>query len=248
MFMRFVHMRVKTEFLPVIRKIYDEEVIPQLQKMEGCLFACLVRSEQQLDEGISLTLWDSAEHAETYVKSGIYNMLLNKLQPYFSDASEWKVQLSKDLTLEYQLIRDEPIVKSYASLAQSEEKLPEDMMFLRILSHKIRPGKMDEFKKIYLEDIMPTLKSVKGCRYAYLTTGIEDKDEAISITIWNNKQDADAYEKGGVYNSLVQKVKHTFSDIYQWKMALEQDKSRRMVTSNDLSVKYYSVLSVKGFR
>lgn len=248
MYMRLFQVRVKPDFLPVIRKIYDDEVIPQLQKMQGCLFACLIRSEKQLDEAISLTLWDSEEHAETYVKSGIFKMLVNKVQPYFSDSSEWKVQLSKDLKLEYQPIPDEPVVKSYATLAQSEEKLPEDMMYLRILSLKIQPGKMDEFKKIYTEDSIPTLKSVKGCRYAYLTTGVEDKEEAISITIWNNKHDADAYEKGGVFNSLLQKAKHTLSDLYQWKMALERDKSHRMVTSKDLSVKYYSVLSVKGFR
>ena len=207
MFMRLFQVKVKIDFLPVIRKIYDNEVIPQLQKMDGCLFACLIRSEKQPDEAISLTLWDSEDHAESYVKSGMFQMLVNKIQPYFSNSSEWKVQLSKDLKVEYQPIPDEPIVKSYTSLAQSEEKLPEDMMYLRILSHKIQPGKMNEFHKIYTEDIIPVLKSVKGCRYAYLTTGVEDKEEAISITIWNNKQDA--YESGGVFNALLKKVKHT---------------------------------------
>ena len=248
MYMRLFQVRVRMNFIPVIRKIYDDEIIPQLQKMQGCLFACLIRSEKQPDEGISLTLWDSEEHAESYVKSGMFQMLVSKLQPYFSDSSEWKVQLSKDLKLEYQPIPDEPVVKSYASLAQSEEKLPEDMMYLRILSLKIQPGKMGDFKKIYLEEIIPALKAVKGCRYAYLTTGVEDKEEAISITIWNSKQDADAYEKDGLFNSLLQRVKHTLSDLYQWKMALEKDKNRRMVTSKDLSVKYYNILSVKGFQ
>ena len=107
---------------------------------------------------------------------------------------------------------------------------------------------MKEFQKIYTEEVIPALKSVKGCRYAYLTTGVEDKEEAVSITIWDSKQAADDYEKSGIFNSLLKKGKHTYSDLYQWKMSLEREKNRRMVTSKDLSVKYYSVLSVKGFK
>lgn len=248
MYMRLVQAKIRPNALPIIRKIYDEKIIPQLKKMKGCLFACLVRGEHQPDEAISLTLWDSEQNAEDYVKSGMFQMLLGEIKPYFSDSSEWKVQLSKDLKLEYQPVPEEEVVRSYESLAQSEDKLPEHMMYLRIVSLRILPGKMEEFKKIYTEQIIPALKSVKGCRYAYLTTGVEDKEEAISITIWDSKQDADEYEKSGVFKSLLKKGKHTYSDLYQWKMSLEKEKSRHMVTSKDVSVKYYSVLSVKGFK
>jgi len=214
MFMRLVQAKMRPDTLPIIRQIYDEKIIPQLQKMKGCLFACLIRSECQS----------------------------------FSDSSEWKVQLSKDLKLEYQAVPDEPVIKSYAALAHSEEKLPDQMMYLRIVSLKIQPGKMEDFKNIYMKEILPVLRSVKGCRYAYLTTGAENKNEAISITIWDSKEDADAYEQGGIFKELLEKAKPTYSDLYQWKMALERNKSRHMITSDDVSVRYFSVLSVKGFQ
>jgi heme-degrading monooxygenase HmoA len=178
----------------------------------------------------------------------MFQSLLNEVKPYFSDSSEWKVQLSKDLKLEYQSIPEEPVIKSYATLAHSQEKLPDKMMYLRVVSHKIQTGKMEKFKEIYSNEILPTLRSVKGCRYAYLTMGGEDKNEAISITIWDSKQDADAYEKSGVFRELLEKARPTYSELYQWKMALEQNKKRHMITSDDVSVKYYSVLSVKGFQ
>jgi quinol monooxygenase YgiN len=246
--MRLVHANYKPDSLPAIKKAYDEKIIPTLQKMRGCLFACLIRSEVNANEGISMTLWDSQENAETYVKSGAFLSSLDEIRPYLSDSSEWKVQLTRDLKVEYQPVPEEPSVKAYSGLVDSGESLPSGPMFLRILSLKIKTGRMEEFRRIYLEEVLPVLKTIEGCRYATLTTSVEDKDESISVTIWDNRTALDKYEGEGAYTRLLDKVKHTLSDLFQWKMALEKDEQWQVMTSDDASVKYYSVLSSKGFK
>jgi quinol monooxygenase YgiN len=248
MYMRLVQAKYQPASLSIIRKIYDDKIIPQLQKMNGCLFACLIKSENDPDEGISLTLWDSQENAESYVKSGAFQALLDEVKPYLSDSSEWKVQLSKDLKVEYQPVQEEPVIKSYYTVMASSQESPSDQtMYMRILSLNIQNGKMEQFQKIYQKEIFPVLSEVKGCRYAYLTTSVENQNEAISITIWENREDAETYEKE-VFNHLLNKAKDTLSELYQWKMALEQDKNWSVMTSDDVSIKYYNLVSGKGFK
>lgn len=250
--MRFVHLKIKPETLSKFQQHYDENIIPRLQKMPGSLYAGLMQSEQHRDECVSMTLWDSRTHAEAYEKSGLYKELLSESQPYLSDSSVWKIQLSKELKLEYQPVPEEPTVKSYALLAKKDSKIlaqeKTPMMYLRIVSVKIKPGKIDEFKQIYEEEIIPVLSTVKGCRYAYLTGSIEEKNEAISVTIWDSKEDADDYERSGLFDELTNKLKHTFGELYQWKMALEKEGSGQAVTSEDLAVDYYNIVTGKSFQ
>ena len=248
MYMRLVQARFIPASLSIIKKIYDDKIIPQLQHMSGCMFAGLVISETEPDLGISLTLWDSEENAESYVKSGTFQTLLDEIRPYFSDSSEWKVQLTRDLKVEYQPVREEPVIKSYRTLMESTTESPTgEAMFLRVLSLNIKPGKMEEFEKIYAHDILPALKQVPGCKYAYLTTSVENGNEAISMTIWDSKESAAQYEKDS-FKNLLARAKHTLSDLYQWKMSLEQEEKWQITTSDDLSVKFYNVVSGVGFK
>jgi heme-degrading monooxygenase HmoA len=106
---------------------------------------------------------------------------------------------------------------------------------------------MDEFKKLYADIIIPTLKKTPGCQYAYLTESMQEENQIISLTIWDSKEDADRYEKSGRFKELVEKVKHTFSELYQWKMALEKETGKKAKTSEDLEVSRYSVVTGKSF-
>jgi len=248
MYMRLVHARYRPYALPMIRKIYDEKIIPQLKEMKGCLYACLIKNEDDSDEGLSLTLWDSKENAESYVQSGLFQSLHAEIKPYLADTSEWKVQLSKDLKIEYEKPEEESVVKSYNPLAQSSDDIPSKMLYLRLLSLKFQPEKIDEFKKIYIEEIVPNLRAVKGCQFAYLTMSTEKDDEAISLTVWDSKADADTYERSGKFKELLKKMEHTLSDLYQWKMSLDKAEDWRLHTSDDMEVKYYSVVTGKSFR
>jgi len=241
--MRLVQARYIPASLSIIRKIYDENIIPELKKMRGCLFACLIQSEIQPDEGISLTLWDSQENAESYVKSGVFQTLFGELMPYLSNSSEWKVELTKDLKVEYKPVPEEPVIKSYRTLIESsKEIIDSDVMYMRLVSANIQPGKFEEFQEIYRTEILPVLEKVEGCRYTYLTSSAENPNEAISITIWNNREAAEKYEKEA-FVDLLEKAQPTLSNLYQWKMSLEQDENWQVKTSDDISVKYYNVVA-----
>jgi quinol monooxygenase YgiN len=185
MFMRLVQVKVKPETLAAIPKLYNERIIPVLRQTPGCLFAGLIRSNDRPEESISLTLWDTPEHAEEYERSGLFQKLLHDAKPYLADASEWRIQLSKDLTLEYAPVQEEPVVKSYNVAASSgdPELTPEHtpQMFVRIVSARLQPGKTEEFARLYAGEILPTLRRVPGCRYAFLTEGIENEVLSISI-------------------------------------------------------------------
>jgi len=252
MYLRLVHAKYKPESLSKIRQIYDEIVIPRLQKLPGCLFVCLIRDEIHRDEGISMTLWDSLAHAESYEQSGVFQELLDKIKPYLADSSEWKVQLSKDLKIEYKPVPEELVVKSYRPVTKINTKVSfkkrTPSMYLRLFSIKIKPEKIEELKKIYTEEIIPALRTIKGCRYAYLTESIEDNNEAISITVWDNKKDAENYEKSELFNKLLEKTKHLFAELYQWKMTLEKEVRGHAVTSEDTKVNFYSVITGKIFQ
>ena len=249
--MRLVQAKYKPDSLLKIRQVCDESIIPRLQTIPGCLCVCLIKSEVVRDEGISLTLWDSKEHAEEYERSGVFQELLGKVKPHLSDSSEWKIQLSKDLQLEYTPVPEEPVVTSYSSLAQAQGTIPDhkrtSMMYLRILSIKVKPGKMAEFRKLYIEEIIPTLHDVEGCRYAFLMENIEDKNEAISVTIWDSKRDADEYVSNMIFDTLRNKVEHTFADLYQWNAALRMEYSGHVVTSEDPRVQTYNVVTGRSF-
>jgi len=122
--------------------------------MKGCLFACLIKSELDADEGLSLTLWDTRKMPKTTSAAEMFQVNMQEITPYLQVSNEWKAQLSKDMSVEYNRYRG-PVVTSYRTMAQFEEKLPMDMMYLRLLSLKIQPGKMDEFVNIYQQESCP---------------------------------------------------------------------------------------------
>lgn len=252
MYMRLVQAKSKPGLSLKIQQVYDEKIIPQLRKMPGCLCSCLIQNESHIDEGISMTLWDSQIHAEAYEQSGLFQKLLDEVKPYLSDSSEWKIQLSKELQLEYQPVPDEPVLKAYTSFVQSDSKIVSEselsLMHVRILSLKIKAGKMEEFGKIYEEKILPALRGVKGCQYAFMTKSMQEETEALSVTIWNSKEDAINYESSELFNELLDTSKDTFLELFQWKMGLEKETAKKVVTSEDAQSEFYTIVAGKSFR
>lgn len=252
MYMRFVRMNALPDKVNTLINFYDKAIVPVLQNTKGCRYACLIQGAQREGECISMTLWDSPEDAEEYEKSGRFKQLYDKVRPLTEDSSEWKIELSTDYTLEYKAETSEPVVDSYNVSYMSEETvLPEPKkfspMYVRIFTARVKPDKPDEVKRIYKEEIGPVLRKVKGCKYAFLTQNLQDTNEFFSITIWENKQAADNYEKSGTFDELVGKVQHLFSDMYLWKMKLEEKSGKKAVTSDDVSLGQYTVVAGKNF-
>lgn len=251
MFMRFLQLKLRPDHINDFRIFYENEVTQELRNTTGCLFAGLIKSKPEENEFISLTFWQTLADAENFETAGTFSRLFEKAKPYLSESAEWKLQLSEDMELKYGPVDEEPVIKKYIVAVQNEAdsdfQLSSTNMFVRVLSLIIQNEKLDEFKKLYSEIIIPELKNTKGCRYIFLTESVSVKNEFISVTIWDSKEFADEYETGGKFQSLTEKVKHTFSQFYLWKMSLEKEYGSNLKTSEDFRIESYDVVTGKSF-
>jgi quinol monooxygenase YgiN len=250
MYMRLTQLKVRPDGIPNLGDAYLEHVIPRLQKIPGCRCANLMQNRSHPEVVISLTLWDSAENAESYEQSTEFREIMTGIEPYLAESAEWKIRLSENLELEYAPVVEEPSIASYRIEARSNHDTPPfgmGKMYTRIVSHNVQPDRVDEFKQIYREQILPALHNTEGCSYAYLMQSAKSENELISITIWDSQETAEQYESSGQYQAFLSKLKHTFSKLYQWKMALERDKDLQVKTSDDVSLAHYTVVAGKCF-
>jgi quinol monooxygenase YgiN len=260
MFMRLVQMKVSPDRIREFVAVYERTIIPALRQTPGCLYAGLVQSLEEENDGISITLWDAQDAAFAYERSGKFAELLDASRPFFSDSVEWRVQLSDDLKLELGPVVPELVVKSYAADLPPDRstEIPggeRNSLYLRIVSMKINPERKGEFVEIYHHEIIPALRQVEGCLDAYLAEGVRGDNELLSITIWSGLEQAKSYEATGKFDELKEKVRHTFASLARWKMALDdvplpgvRRVARRAVTSEDVAVRTFSIVVSQAFR
>jgi len=251
MFMRLLRLQINPDFTEDFKKFYQETVSPKLQDIGGCLFASLIKGKHEENEYISLTFWKTQLDAENYEKSGLYQELSDEARPFLFDSNEWKFQLTEDMEIQYQPESDSPTIKKYSVSVQKEAddklKIGNGDIFVRVVSLKIQDVKLEEFKKFYSEIVIPTFKKTKGCIQAFLTQSISEQDDFLSMTIWENKEYAEIYEKEGKYKELIDRVKHTFSHFYLWKMSLEKQYGSKVSSSDDLHIDQYEVVTGRSF-
>jgi quinol monooxygenase YgiN len=259
MFLRLLRVKVNPDKFSGLLKRYVEVVIPGLRAADGCLYAGLVQSLEDPTDGMSLTMWRSPADARKYVESGTYQRLVDATREFFAESSEWTLQLSPDLELEYRPAPSDPVVTGYAAeLSEPEEqgvvRKHTAPMYLRIVSMHVHPDKYDEFVRAFQNEVVPGLRKVDGCQNAYLAAGEKETGEALSITIWDTLQHARVYELSGDFDRLKDKIKHTFSHLAQWKMGLEEstpigaeEGAARAVTSDDVAARTYSIVVGEAF-
>jgi quinol monooxygenase YgiN len=252
MFMRILKLNVDTKFIEEFKVFYEETVEPKLQAVDGCLFASLIKSKPDKDEFVSLTFWKTQQQAENYENSDVFKNLYEQAKKYFSEATdEWKIQLTENMEIQYTHPEDEPEITKYDVAVQNGKDngliKQDESMFFRIVSLKIQPGKMDEFKKLYSEVVIPSFKSAPGCRNAFLTQSINEESDFISISVWDNRESAVAHETSNEYSDMINKVKHTFSKFYLWKMSLEKERGSNFRTTDDMKIDHYDVVTGKSF-
>jgi heme-degrading monooxygenase HmoA len=244
MFMRIVHLRLDPNRLLELRGMYPAVIIAELSHTPGCLYAGLLQSDDHPDAGISLTLWNSAADAESYEKTGAYRRLLDQSRPFLAESPEWTVHMSDDMQLEYSPVEDDPVISRYESSGGADPSVfstpGKGRLFLRILSLNVRGGMLEEFTSLYREEIIPGLRRVPGCRFAFLTGQKNDSHELISVTIWNSKSDAEQYEKDGEFIAMNERVGHTLENSTRWKT--EAQRVERVLGSDDMTVSGYALI------
>jgi len=84
-------------------------------------------------------------------------------------------------------------------------------MIVRLTYLNFLPGKAEQAKKTYNDEVVPVVKKQKGNVDCKLLEPVEKSDDYISMTTWETREDADAYHSSGVYRELVDKVRKDFS-------------------------------------
>lgn len=84
-------------------------------------------------------------------------------------------------------------------------------MIVRLTYFNFSPGKIDELKKFYNDVAIPTVRKQKGNLDCRLLDPVNKKDEHISMTVWDNEEDATAYESTGVYKNLIEQARKFFA-------------------------------------
>lgn len=84
-------------------------------------------------------------------------------------------------------------------------------MYARLTFIKVSADNADQVKRLYNEEVVPVVKSQKGNIGCWLLEPTDANDDFISLTEWISSSDADAYETGGTYRALVDKMKEYYT-------------------------------------
>jgi heme-degrading monooxygenase HmoA len=84
-------------------------------------------------------------------------------------------------------------------------------MFVRLTFLNFLPGKADEAKRIYNSEIVSVVKQQKGNLDCRLLEPVDQTHDYVSMTVWDSKEDADAYQTSGVYAQLVNRVREFYA-------------------------------------
>jgi quinol monooxygenase YgiN len=251
MFMRFIHLRIQPDKLADFEQFYEQRIATAIGEAGGCLFAGLLSNPEHPSECVSLTLWNDPESAANYESSGLYDRLLEEIDPFLWRSNEWRVRLSDDLTLEYEPVHEAPVIEAFPVETESGDAVDigptSPNMYLRIVSGKVKPGKMEAFTEYYENSIIPLLLATDGCRYAYLARGTGDSNEALSVTLWDSQSKASAYEQYGGFRDIIKTIEPYISSVYQWRMTLDSSRKARETSSEDLQIEGYQIVAGESF-
>lgn len=94
LFLRIVAVRVEAGKFEKLRERYNAEVVPALLATPGCRAVFLAEGFRTRSRALSVTIWDSEEHAIRYEMSGAFDQLTGRLREFFSGLYQWKLSLT----------------------------------------------------------------------------------------------------------------------------------------------------------
>jgi len=165
MFLRMVTHIIRAEESERNAQVYADSILSALRSTPGCAFASLLQNTQNAQECISLTIWNSRKESNEYEESGLYRKLVDELRPFFAESTEWKLELSENLSLEYTPVKVEPTVERFDdSVAGSDNisRLKAKPFAAHILEVTVREDQSSAFETKFASDIHPKYEAHKG--------------------------------------------------------------------------------------
>ena len=82
-------------------------------------------------------------------------------------------------------------------------------MFVRMTFTKSDPASAEAARALYNNDeVSGVLERQRGHRFHYLLESVDVAGEGVSVTAWDGREDAEAYEMSGAYEELVAKFRN----------------------------------------
>ena len=75
-------------------------------------------------------------------------------------------------------------------------------MFARSVTMRLKPNAVSEFNKTLEKEVLPLLQKQKGFRDE-LTLVSSNGSEVLGISLWDQKQDAEAYNRAAYYYCVI---------------------------------------------
>ncbi len=251
MYVRLLSLRLEPAFVEKHQEFYQRQVLPTLRASSGFLYASLLHDPGRPGECVSLTVWKDLAGLRSYEHDGKFDELLRESQQYLAESTEWKLELSEDLTLEPKQVPNDPASRCYAVQARSGDYTGPSSgsrsAFLRLVRGTFNRNSVEAVRRIYEEEVIPTLQSVKGCRHACLLGGLDSADELVSLTIWDSEEDIRNYEESASFRNLLARAQPMLSAVCQWKVILEQSHGLHAVTSEDVKIQSYAAVAGTSF-
>jgi quinol monooxygenase YgiN len=110
------------------------------------------------------------------------------------------------------IVRDVKVSAAFYEKVLGRARDPEETMaYVRVGQFKARPDEADELCRIYESEAIPTIRAASGNISAVLLRQHQERDTFLAITIWRTGADAEAYDKSGLAQQMVNKIRHAFA-------------------------------------
>lgn len=220
MYLRLLRIETREDGAAGFQSLYHERILPTLRQTPGCLYAGLLREWPSENDFQSLTLWDSAESARRYEAEGTFGQLVQEAEPFFASSTEWRMRLwlpGGEPPAEDGIHAKTFFVGEEGGAVEIENGTAP---YVRIVNLRVKPERVDEFREIFNQKIIPALRATEGCQGIFLAEGAQDPNSFLSVTVWRSEEDSVRYELSGTFDRLTALIRDTLQSLSRWKVAL----------------------------
>jgi len=246
MFLRMVTHIIRAEESEKNAETYARSVLTALRSTRGCAFASLLQNTDNAQECISLTIWNSRKDSDEYEKSGLYMRLVDSLRPFFAESTEWKLELSENLSLEYTPIKVEPTVERFEEPVASSENisgLKAKPFAAHILTLIVQEDQSRAFESIFSSEIHPRYKMHKGFIDLIL---VHEHHKFHIISFWDETVDLQSSSGSYSINQLLESIYKILPPFVRWRVS-RGSATHASVSSEDLKETTYRCLTAEWF-
>ena len=246
MFLRMVTHIIHAEESEKNAETYARSVLSALRSTQGCAFASLMQNTANPQECISLTIWDSRKASTDYEESGLYLKLVDSLRPYFLESTEWKLELSEDLSLEYTPLKVEPTVERFdESVADSGNifRLRANPFAVHLLTLSVNEEQRAAFKSTFSTVVHPKYKLHKG--FIDLVMVRQERKFHI-ISFWDETVDIGPSSGIQSIDQLIESIYKVLPSFVRWRISHTND-VHMSSSSEDLRSATYRCLTAEWF-